>query len=153
MPSTTVAASAATETTAIRARETTSAGEGAGAKEGEPAAAAPGYDQRRVTRTDDESTAATASKAIAAHADDGDLQRLPGGQAEIAANLRTATADTGTKTNNNAASSLRAKSEDLIGVRSWDREVDEGTGISEVKQRCSGGWLPRGEQYNRQPTQ
>jgi hypothetical protein len=69
-----------------------------------------------VTAADHETTATpTASVFIAARAADSDLQGLPCGQLEVAADLGASTAYAGC-TAKNAAAALRAKGEDLIGV-------------------------------------
>jgi hypothetical protein len=84
-------------------------------------AATAGYDERRVTGTDDESaTTAAASFARHTHAADGDLQGVSGGQAKIAADLGASAAGADT------VSALRAEGKDLISVGCRHRETRRG---------------------------
>jgi hypothetical protein len=75
--------------TAVRPGETALAGEG-GVQDTASTSSGPGDDQRRVSRADYETP--TASASAHTRAANGDLQRLPCGQAEVAADLCALTA-------------------------------------------------------------
>jgi hypothetical protein len=119
-------------TTAILANKTAFSRERDNRTNSKPAtgATATRNDQQFVTRSDDETAATTT--AIAGRASNGDFQRLACGQAEVAADLGTATTWAGLITKP-SASPLRAKGEDLIRVGGRHREGDKAPGISEVE--------------------
>jgi hypothetical protein len=123
---------------AVRTGETTLAGTIAGAAT--TATATTGDDERRVTGTDHESASTTATNLTRGTcAANSDLQGLPCGQAEIAADLGALTAHDDAAKHGATISALRAKSEDLIEVGGWRREGDEATGIREVEWHRVGG--------------
>ena len=111
-------------------------------------AATAGDDQRRVSRADHETpTTATATWPAATRAADSDLEGLPGGQAEIAADLGASAAGA------RGVSALSPKSEDLIGIRRRHCEIYKATSVGEIKDdRCGLGGRMRGRECEKMPS-
>ena len=108
------------------------------------AAATTGDDQRGVVARADRKAATTtaASSSAAGHdarASDGNLQDLARGQTEVTADLGAKTPTTWTALSTCGTAALRAKGEDLIGVGSRYRKIDEASGIGEVERYGPGG--------------
>jgi hypothetical protein len=133
---TAAAAGAAPGPPAVGAGETALAGQRA-AHESAATTAAAGNDQGRIARADHETAATASATFIAARAANGDLQRLPCRQAEVAADFGASTAYAD-ETSKGAAGALRTKGENLIGVGGRHREGDEATSIREVERHGAG---------------